>query len=98
MGQRVMQRFLEGVERGTRACDEFPSARISHVRYHELMADPVGTTRRAYDELGLSVGAEHEGRMRTFLGTPQKDKHQNHYRADVFGLDPTEIRAAFAPY
>jgi hypothetical protein len=98
MGQRVMQRFLQGVERGARACDEFPAARITHVRYQELMADPVAATRRAYEDLGLTVGREHEGRMRSFLARPQKDKHQNRYRADVFGLDASEIRAAFAPY
>lgn len=98
MGQRVMQRFLQGVERGARACDDFPTARISHVRYHDLVADPVAATKRAYDELGLSVGSEHESRMRSFLSRPQKDKNQNRYRADIFGLDPSEIRAAFAPY
>ena len=98
MGQRVMQRFLQGIERGTRACDEFPSAKISHVRYADLVDDPIGATRRAYDELDLELSNAAEARMREFLARPQKDKNQNHYRADVYGLDPVEIRAAFSPY
>lgn len=98
MGKRVLERFLQGVERGTRACDEFPSARISHVRYADLVDDPVAATRRAYAELDLEFSAAAEARMREFLARPQKDKNQNHYRADVYGLDPGEIRAAFAPY
>jgi len=98
MGQRVMHRFLQGVERGTRACDDFPAARISHVRYDELVADPVAATRRAYQDLGLTVSSEHEARMHAFLARPQKDKHKNHYSAELFGLDATEIRSAFASY
>jgi hypothetical protein len=98
MGVRVIQRFLQGIERGTRACEEFPSARICHVKYADLVADPVGVTARAYEELGLSLCTEHEQRMRSFLARPQKDKNQNHYRLDVFGLEAGEIRSAFAPY
>jgi len=98
MGARVMQRFLQGVERGTRACEAFPSARISHVHYGDLMSDPIGVTQRVYGELGLDLDPRHEGRMQAFLSSPQKDKHKNVYRPDVFGLDPTAIREAFAPY
>lgn len=98
MGTRVMQRFLQGVERATRACDEFPNARICHVKYPDLVADPVAETARVYEELGLPLAAEHERRMRSFLARPQKDKHKNHYRLDVYGLDAGHIRSAFGPY
>lgn len=93
-----MERFLDGVERGTRACDEFPSARISHVRYADLLEDPIAATRRAYAELDVELSPEAEARMRAFLARPQKDKHQNHYRAEVYGLDAADLRARFAPY
>ena len=93
-----MERFLDGVERGTRACDEFPTARISHVRYADLLDDPIAATRRAYAELDVEFSPEAEARMREFLARPQKDKHQNHYRAEVYGLDPADLRARFAPY
>lgn len=98
MGQRVLGRFLQGVERATRACDEFPNASISHVKYTDLMDDPIGVTRTVYEELGLSVSPSHEARMREFLNRPQKDKGQNIYRSEVFGLDAAGVRSAFAPY
>lgn len=93
-----MQRFGQGIERATRACDEHPSARIAHVQYSDLMEDPVGVTRRVYSALDLEFSTEAAARMSAFLASPQKDKHRNHYRAGVFGLDESEIRATFAPY
>lgn len=98
MGERVMHRFLQGVERGARACDEFPSARIAHVKYEDLTRDPVGVIQQTYGELGLVTSPEHERSMQAFLERPQKDKHKNHYQAEVFGLDEARVRAAFSGY
>jgi len=98
MGQHVLGRFLQGVERATRACEEFPDAHISHVQYADLMDDPIGVTQKVYEEFGLPFSAVHENRMRDFLTRPQKDKGQNIYRSEVFGLDPSGVRSAFARY
>ncbi len=103
IGQRVLHRFHQGVERGTVACEraragEFPGARIVHLPYSELTADPVRAIRRSYDELDLEVTDRHEERMRAFLAGPQHDKNQNRYDASVYGFTSEGLRGEFAEY
>jgi hypothetical protein len=98
IGQRVLHRFQQGVERGLSVCAARPSARIVHLRYPELIADPAGAVRRAYGELGLEVSPEHERRMSEFLGRPQPDRGRNHTRLGDFGLTREELGEHFRAY
>lgn len=103
VGERVRTRFHQGVERGTATCEraragEFPGARITHLPYSELTADPARAIRRCYEDLGLEVTDRHDQRMRAFLAGPQHDKNQNRYDASVYGFTAEGLRSEFADY
>lgn len=98
IGARVLLRARQGVAIGQKACDDHPAARIAHVGYTDLTARPIEEVRRVYHELELELSSEHEANMRRFLARPQRDKHKNHYRADVFGLEETALRRQFRGY
>jgi hypothetical protein len=59
-----------------------PAGRRSEVRFEDLEADPVGTLRSSYADLGLALSPEHETRVRTFLDNVRS------YRKNSYSLDP----------
>ena len=58
MSERVMHRFKQGVDRGAAACDRFPDARISHLRYEDLTRDPIEAIRQSFSEVDLEVSSK----------------------------------------
>ncbi|GAA2409557.1 sulfotransferase [Actinomadura vinacea] len=74
---------------------------ICHVRYPDLVSDPVGTVRGVYDHFGLPVTAEFERRARAWLDAPENrpDRHGKWtYALAEYGLDEDDIDARFAGY
>ena len=98
IGRRVLSRFEQGVSLGEQACDAHPDAKIVHVRYPDLVRDPVEAVRSTYEQLELEPTAEHLQAMRTFLRRPQKDRHRHSYSAEAFGFSEPMVRERFAHY
>jgi hypothetical protein len=74
-------------------------ARFADVHFHELVRDPVATAAGAYARLGLPFTAAAERAMRAHAAANPRGKHGAHaYRLADFGLDGTEVRAAFRAY
>jgi len=75
--------------------------RLAHVRYVDLVADPIGTIERVYAHWGLAWTAEHGARMRRWLDDPgsRSDRHGKfRYSLEPFGLDESGVRKRFSGY
>jgi hypothetical protein len=70
-----------------------------HLRYADLMADPIAAVRRLYTQFGAEVSELHEARMRAWLRLRPQDAFGRHrYDPGDFGLRPAEIDARYADY
>jgi hypothetical protein len=73
--------------------------RIHHVRYADLVSDPVGTLRDFYAKSDVPFGAETEGAMRGYLANNRADRYGKfRYSTDVIDADIEALHATFAPY
>jgi hypothetical protein len=73
--------------------------RIHHVRYPDLVADPVGTIRGFYERCDVRFGPETEAAMRDYLRSNRADRYGKfEYSTDVIGLPIRDLHAEFAAY
>lgn len=73
--------------------------RLQHVHYADLVTDPVGTTRRLYDALGLEWTDEaSRGMARLVDERPRGEFGKHTYDLAMFGLDEGGLRERFASY
>ncbi|MFI5041038.1 MAG: sulfotransferase family protein [Acidimicrobiales bacterium] len=87
-------RSVDGREDGT-----VPPGRAVDIHFGRLMADPFGTISALYEQLGLHLTPDVEGRMRTFLADNPADKHGVHtYSFAATGLDEDAVRARTLRY
>ena len=96
--QMTYQMFLDGTiaqrEDGT-----IPNDRIVDSHFVDLMADPVGSLRKTYDQLELSWPAGHHRVITEYLANKPKGKHGAHmYSLADVGLDEQPVRETFAHY
>ena len=92
------QMFLEQVidQRETGAV---PNERIVDSHFLDLMADPVASMRRLYEELELAWPTNHDRTVREYLSMKPKGKHGAHrYSFAEVGLDEASVRATFSRY
>jgi hypothetical protein len=73
--------------------------RIYHVRYKDLVADPVGTLRQFYETFDIPFDASTEGAMRDYLANNRSDRYGKlHYTTDIIGSDIAELNRRLEPY
>jgi hypothetical protein len=73
--------------------------RIHHMRYRDLVSDPVGALRQFYEKYDMSFGPETEGAMRDYLRNNKADRYGKfRYSTDVIDADTDALHATFAPY
>lgn len=75
--------------------------RLVHVRYPDLVADPVGTIQTVYNRWGIELPGAFEKTMREWLSDPahRSDRHGRFtFSLDSFGVSSDEINALFAGY
>lgn len=90
--------FLDGALTA-RSDGSVPADRVVDSHFTELMADPVGSLHRLYDELDLVWPEGHDATVRRYLDAKPKGKHGTHqYSAADVGLDPASVRRSFARY
>ena len=88
------------------AADEehYPSTidpRIFHVRFDQLIHDPVGSVRAAYQRWQLPFTTAFEEAMRAWLASPanRSDRYGRYqYSLEPFGLNVEQVRRMFARY
>jgi len=73
--------------------------RVMHVRYPELVAEPMTTVRRIHERFDLPWGAAQAARMTAHLRrNTQHRRGKNPYSIEQFGLDRDQLGALFGDY
>ena len=92
--QMFLEQVIDQRENGT-----VPNDRIVDSHFLDLMADPVASLRRLYEELDLRWPANHDRTVHDYLAAKPKGKHGEHrYTFADVGLDEASVRATFARY
>ncbi|MDP9388470.1 MAG: sulfotransferase [Actinomycetota bacterium] len=99
VGRQALQRASTAMRRALEVRDRAGGAPFVDVSYRELARDPVATVHAVYRQLGRSLDAAIEERMRRWVGENPQHKHGAHrYDLASFGLTEAEVDGAFAPY
>ena len=100
LGQQECERWSVGSELMIDAADREPFAEpIFHIRYRDLVGDPLGTVKSLYRHFGLTLDAAAATRIeRLVASSPNGGYGANHYRFDTFEIDPVVARKRFGPY
>lgn len=75
--------------------------RLVHVTYTDIVADPVGVIRGAYERWAMPCTDEHESRMRAWLSDPANMSNRHgkfQYSLADFGMSDDEINIEFSDY
>ena len=89
--QMFLEQVIDQRESGT-----IPNDRIVDSHFLDLMADPVASLRRLYDELEMDWPANHDRTVRDYLAAKPKGKHGEHrYTFADVGLDEDSVRNTF---
>jgi Sulfotransferase family len=92
--QMFLEQVIDQRESGT-----IPNDRIVDSHFLDLMADPVASLRRLYDELELTWPADHDRTVRDYLAAKPKGRHGEHrYSFAEVGLEEESVRSTFARY
>jgi hypothetical protein len=98
IGRQESDRWLEGTRNMIRAADAAGQS-IQHVRYGDLVADPLGTVETLYARLGLDFRRETADAIRSLNSAePNGGYGDNRYSAGDYGLDLGAERERFAAY
>jgi hypothetical protein len=93
---------LEGLSAGYFRRLEDPlidDPRIHHVRYQDLVADPIGTLRGFYAKYDVPFGAETEAAMRDYAANNRSDRYGKfRYSTDILNADIEALHEKLAPY
>jgi Sulfotransferase family len=96
--------MAEGVRAGldhVLASNIVDDPRVIHLRFADIMADPVATVRKVYAQAGLPYFDGFEARMRAWLADPanRADRYGRYpYSAAAFGLTESWLDEMFAGY
>jgi hypothetical protein len=92
----LLAAMCDGVMRFRR---EHGDDRFCDVSYRDLTADPIGTVRRLYEQLGDELTGKTEAALRTHVEVATQHRFGRHeYGWDEFGLDRSSLDARFAEY
>ena len=98
----LAQQFIAGVGAGLDQVLADPiidDPRIHHVRYADLVTDPIATLRTFYDKYAIPFGEKTEAAMRGYMAENRSDRHGKfRYSTDVLKTDIAALHDRFAPY
>ena len=102
IGRKVADYWQDGMRRMVKIADDpaFPlRSRVVHVRYHSLVADPVGAIGRIYDAFGLELSRAARAAMAAKVAqAPNGGYGANRYRPEEFGIDLERERERASVY
>jgi hypothetical protein len=99
LGRDLLEHFAEGTRRAIAERRRLGEERFLDVGQHEIETDPIGTTERVYDFLGLPLTGEVRAAMARWAAENRRgDRGRHVYSPEQFGLDAEQIRAAFRGY
>jgi hypothetical protein len=79
--------------------DLLPAARSMDVRFHEFMADDLGTVHAIYELAGQPLDERARAAHRAYLDGHERDRHGRvAYSLEPFGVDPGELATRHRDY
>jgi len=96
VGRYALDLLERGVRRAEAARRSSPDSFID-VEYRALVAEPIGTVREIYGQLGRPLTPAAEAAMLAWLAANPSNKHGKHrYSLEMFGLTEAEVAERFA--
>ena len=69
------------------------------LHFRDVLSDPVGSLRKAFDAFGLTLSDEAISRMASWNDGHAPGRHGSHdYTAETYGLDAAALSESFRPY
>jgi sulfotransferase family protein len=97
IGREVSASWINGAQRMSSLSSSCDS--VLHLRYRQIVSQPLDAVRAVYRHCGLALTEEAEGRMRSWLRTTANvSRPWRDYKLAEFGLDPHILRERFARY
>jgi sulfotransferase family protein len=91
--------LAEGVRRVSEFRGRHGESAFFDLAYDDLVADPVGSVRKAYAHFGEELSRAAEAAVRSYADANPKGRHGSHrYDLDDLGLDGGALRDRFAEY
>ncbi|QZT58782.1 MULTISPECIES: sulfotransferase family protein [Mycolicibacterium] len=99
----VARAWVDRLEHLLNACvrdrDVIPAERSADITFDDFMADEIGTAERVYRVAGEPLTEESRSAIGRYLDGHRRGRHGRVYTsAQMFGLDPEELRDRFTPY
>jgi len=99
IGRSCKMQMREHVMRPLRVRERIGDDRFFHLRYSDLMRDPLGRMRALYDWAGDTLASGVEARMTQWLVDNPQHKHGvSSYSLAEYGLTEEELAPVFAEY
>jgi len=101
IGRQIANDWVQGADNIVAASKDrrWPRARVHHLHYRVLTADPLATVAQLYDHFGLEMTTAAAARMRALVASKPKGGYgQNVYRAEDYRLDMGVERERFGAY
>lgn len=101
IGRQVTDRWVQGSKMLIEASKRFEHSpeRICHIRYKDLVSEPLNTICALYRHFGRSISGRAETAIRRSLtARPRGGYGENHHRLEDYGIDPLLERRRFGPY
>jgi hypothetical protein len=99
LGQEMLHLWHDGAVCLMRYREQHPDLPIHDMRYKDLIADPVATVRKAYEQFGWEFTDQSAKGILGWLAENPSDKHGKHsYTLDDFGLTLDDVRAVYGDY
>jgi len=99
LGAQQMWIWSEALRRAIDFRHRQGEERFTDISFGPLNADPVGTVRRAYEEVGLTLSDEGARRMTAWAAENARGSHGGHeHDIGDFGLEASDVDAAFSFY
>jgi len=93
------RRFREGLERFDALRARLPQSQLCDILYTDTVADPIGTSQRVLEFMGMTVTAEDKAAMQQCMtDNMRSDRPAHKYSAEQFGLTSQSIARDFAAY
>lgn len=99
VGRQQFDAWRWGLNRCLEVRQSVSDDRVIDVQFDDIVRDPLAVVRTIHEKFGIRYDDAAEQHVRQFLDDNSRDKHGLHtYTLADFGLDRTEVDAAFADY
>ncbi len=99
LGQRMLELFLDSMDRIMRADSDVGSEHFIDVLFNDLTGDPIGTVRTIYSKFGYEYTAEFDSLIRRYSEADSVNRKYKHvYTLEQFGLSRAEVMARSEEY